>query len=282
MNDLNKNETARRAYWIEQVELAYDFMNKMHEYPVMECGEPMLSLRQAVKGARLTVKFSDTKIAEKYEHIFYLREGLIKKILAAASEMNNRGWFLYVEDCYRSRAMQRDIGLQKHIFDFILQKVIWENDGEIPSPELLFRRLTAFIATAPKIGTHLSGSAIDLSVYKAKNLSELDRGGTYTEISESTFMDSPFISDTAAENRREIRKIMKKHGFMAYPYEFWHFSQGDAYSEYLSKSGKAARYGAVSFDLSSGKVTPIDNPEKPLLSMDKIQENIEAALNRLK
>jgi zinc D-Ala-D-Ala dipeptidase len=282
MNDQNKNEAARRAYWIEQAELAYDFMTKMHEYPVTECGEPMQSLRQAVKDARLTVKFSDTKIAEKYDRVFYLREGLIKKILAVAKEMNDRGCFLQIEDCFRSRAMQRDIGLQKHIFDFILKKVIWENNGKIPSPELMLRRFTAFIATAPKIGTHLSGSAIDISVYQASNLGEMDRGGPYLEMSELTFMESPFISEAATENRLTIQKTMRKHGFVAYPYEFWHFSQGDAYSEYLTESGSAARYGAISFDLSSGKVTPIESTEKPFLSIDKIKENIEAALDRLK
>ena len=281
MNNQDKNETVHRKYWYEQMELAHDFMERMHEYPVEECGEPMISLRQAVKDARLTVKFSDSKIAQKHDRVFYLREGLIKKILAVAKDMNNRGWFLQVEDCYRSRAMQRDVGLQKHIFDFILQKVIWENNGEIPSPELMFRRFTAFIATAPKIGTHLSGSAIDISVYQASNLSELDRGGPYLEMSELTFMNTPFISESAAKNRREIQNIMKKYGFMAYPYEFWHFSQGDAYSEHLLESGNVARYGAVSFDPSSGKVTPINNPEKPFHSMEKINENIEAALNRL-
>jgi len=76
--------------------------------------------------------------------------------------------------------MQRDVGLQEYIFDFILRKVIWENNGKIPSPELMLRRLTAFI------GTHLSGSAIDISVYQASNLSELDCGGTYLKMSELT------------------------------------------------------------------------------------------------
>lgn len=282
MNNQDKNDAARRAYWTEQVELAYDFMKKIHEYPVSECGEPMMSLRQAVKDARLTVKFSDTKIADKYDRVFYLREGLIKKIIAVAKEMNDCGCFLHVEDCFRSRAMQRDIGLQKYIFDLLLQKVIWENKGKVPSPELMFRRFTAFIATAPKIGTHLSGSAVDISVYQASNLKELDRGGLYPEISELTFMNSPFISESAAANRLKIQTIMKKHGFIAYPYEFWHFSQGDAHYEYLTNSGKPAKYGAVSFNLSSGKVTPIDNQEKPFHSMEKIQKNIEAALARLK
>ena len=282
MNDIKKDDASRREYWSKQMDSAYEFMKKMAEYPVSECGEAMVSVRQAVKDARLTVKFDDTKIAGKYERVFYLREGLIKKFLAVAKAMNDRGWFLKVEDCFRTRNMQKHVGLQNSVFDKILKKVIWENNGEIPSPELMLKRFTALIATSAKIGTHMSGSAIDISVYQASNLSKMDRGGPYLEMSELTFMDSPYISEKATTNRQEINGILKKHGFIAYPYEFWHYSQGDAYAEYITKSGKDARYGAVSFDLATGKIIPLEDPEKPLHSMEQIQKKIESALARIK
>ena len=278
----NMDTPACRAYWTEQMEQAYDFMQKMLAYPVEECGEKMISLRQAVKKARLTVIFSDSKIAGKFERAYYLREGLIKNFLAAAKELNNRGWFIKVEDAYRTRKMQQYIGLQDFIFDFILQKVIWENDGKVPSPELMYRRFSAFVATCPKVGTHMSGSALDISVCNAGSLCELNRGADYLEMSEITFMDSPFISPKAQKNRREIKEVMEKHSFMAYPYEFWHFSSGDAYSEYLLDTGKPARYGAISFSPSSGDISTVENPEVPLHSMDNIQDKIDAAVKRLK
>jgi D-alanyl-D-alanine dipeptidase len=282
MDNQHKDEAARRSYWTEQMEQAHNFMDKMLAYPVKECGEPLVSLRQAVKSARLTVEFSDTLINKKYKRIFYLRESLIKPFLKVAKEMNNRGWVLRVEDCFRSRAMQKNVGLPKKIFDSILEKVIWENNGKLPSPELMYRRLTAFIATCPKIGTHMSGSAIDISICRADNLRDLDRGKPYLEMSELTFMESPFISAQAAKNRAEINRIMNKNGFMPYPYEFWHFSQGDAYSEYLINSSKPAKYGPVDFNLSDESIAPIENPEEPLHSMESIQSNIEAAFERIK
>lgn len=273
---------ACRSYWVEQMEQAYSFMEKMLAYPVEECGERMVSLRQAVKNARLTVIFSDSKIAGKFERVYYLREGLIKNFLATAKELNNRGWFMKVEDAYRSRGMQQYAGLQNFIFDFILQKVIWENNGKVPSPEVMYRRFSAFIATSPKAGTHMSGSAVDISVCNAGSLCNIDRGADYLEMSELTFMDSPFISAKARKNRREISNIMEKHGFMAYPYEFWHFSSGDAYAEYLLDSGKPARYGAINFNTANGSVSPIENPETPLHSMNTIQDKIDSAVKRLK
>ncbi|MDD5698373.1 MAG: M15 family metallopeptidase [Victivallaceae bacterium] len=281
MNNQTRSESSRRAYWTEQTESACGFMAKMRDYPVKECGETLVPLRQAVKDARLTVKFSDKQLAGKYDHIFYLREGLVKKFLAVAKEMNNLGWFLKVEDCFRSRVMQKCVGLQKSVFDQILKAVIWENNGKVPAPELMLRRLMAFIAASPKTGTHLSGSALDISVYHAGSLRPLDRGAPYQEISELTFMNSPFIPKTATHNRLKIRTILEKYGFMPYPFEFWHFSQGDAYSEYLTNSGKPARYGAIDFNLFSGNVTVIGNPETPLYSLDEIGVQIEAALSRL-
>ncbi len=282
MNDHTNNETERRKYWSKQVEQAYDFMERVHEYPVKECGEPMISLRQAVKDARLTVKFSDTKIADKYKRVFYLREGLIKNFLAVAKELNDRGWFLKVEDCFRTRNMQKQAGFQNSVFNSILKKVIWEKDGEIPSPELMYRRLNAFIANSARSCTYISGSAIDVSVYQASNLSQLDRGIRYMQMSEQTFMDSPFISETATKNRREIRRILKKHGFVAHPFQFWHFSQGSAYTECVTESGEDAKYGAINFDLSSGGIVPLENPENSLYSIEEVQEKIQSALKRIK
>lgn len=282
MNNHTNNETERRKYWSKQVELAYDFMQKVHEYPVTECGEPMVSMRQAVKDARLTVKFSDTKIADRYKRVFYLREGLIKNFLAVAKELNDRGWFLKVEDSFRTRNMQRHAGFQNSVFNTILKKVIWEHDGATPAPELMYHRLNAFIANSARSCAYITGSAIDISVYQASNLSQLDRGGRYLQISELTFTDSPFISEDALKNRREIKRILKKHGFIAHPFQFWHFSQRSAYTECFMKSGEDARYGAINFDLNSGRIVPIENPENPLYTLEQVQEKIESAVKRIK
>ena len=275
------DEDRRRAYWTEQMEAAYHFMSQMLEYPVEECGEPLVSLQDAVAAEGVAVEFSHSHIAGRHAHLFYLREGLIRDFLAVAREMNERGWTLKVEDGFRSREMQRDIALQEIVLDTVLQKVLWETHGQMPAPELLFRRLSALAATRPKVGTHMSGSGMDVSVLWSDDLSEVERGGPYIELSELTPMESPFISDEAARNRAEISDIMRRHGFIAYPYEFWHYSKGDAYAEYLTSSGSPARYGPVDFDLSKGSVSPILNAGESLHSMEDIERNIAQALARL-
>jgi D-alanyl-D-alanine dipeptidase len=276
------DEEVRRSYWTEQMESAAGFMDRMLEFPVEECGEAMISLPEAVAVEKdLTVEFSATLLAGRHPRLFYLRADLIGPFLAAAREMNAHGWILKAEDGFRSRAMQQAIALDEKVLDVVLRKVIWENRGRIPTPELLFRRLTCLTATRPKIGTHMSGSAIDISVLRARDRKEVGRGGPYLELSELTPMGSPFISAAAARNRAEISGLMRRHGFFPYPFEFWHYSQGDAYAEHLGASGKPARYGAVDFDPATGGVTTIPNPKDSLHSLEDIRRRMALALVRL-
>ena len=273
------DDAARRAYWTEQMEAGHAFMEVMKAYPVEECGEPMAPLAQAAEQAGIEVRFSINKVAGGFDRIFWLREGLMDDFVSAAREMNGRGWVLKVEDAYRTRDIQRGLACVPSIFDTILKRVIWEGGGQTPSPEQLFRRITALVATCPKIGTHMSGSALDISVLRTDG-SGVDRGGPYVELSERTPMGSPFVSEEARRNRDSITATMANHGFVAYPYEFWHYSQGDAYGEHMNTSGKPARYGAVDLDLRTGRTTAIENPTNSLHSTEEIRQRIREALER--
>jgi len=276
------DEEKRRAYWAEQMERAHEFVLKMYEYPVDECGEPLVSLPDAAEAAGVHVEFSAKPHVKGLPRLFVLREELIARFIAAAREMNDRGWVLKVEDAYRTREMQKYLLQQEYVFDVALERVMWERGGEVPSAEFMFRRIGALVALAPKVGTHMSGSALDISVLHRDDGTELDRGGPYVEISERTPHDSPFISARALENRAAITELMRRHGFVAYPWEFWHYSAGDAYDEYFRRTGRSARYGPVDWDPRDGGVTPIENPSEPLNSFEEIQNGIEKALERLK
>jgi len=274
------DDQARRAYWASQLDAAYAFMDRAMEYPVAECGEPVVSLEEAVADAAVEVTFSSTRIAGTLERVFYLREGLIPSFVAVAHAMNERGWILIVEDGYRTQQMQRSLSLAPYVLDVVLERVMWELDGSVPEPDFLFKRLMVLTATAPKIGTHMSASAIDVSARHAEGGVEVDRGGPYIELSEKTPMLSPFISSEAAANRTEITSLFERGGFVAYPYEFWHYSQGDAYDRMLADSGAAARYGAVDIDAATGRVTSIADPTRSLHTKETFQSAIDAALQR--
>ena len=275
-----RDEQNARKYWSEQMEAAAAFMERILATPVQECGETMVYLPDTAKQAGVEVLFSDSLLAGRFERQFYLREGLVGAFLEVGRRMNSRGWIIKVEDAYRSSSMQKALGRDSGVFTRIVNKVFWELQGKEPSAELMFRRLSVLIATRPKLGTHMSGSALDISVVDRSSGDELDRGGPYLELSERTPMSSPFVSESARRIREEITELMGESGFVAYPYEFWHYSQGDAFQTLLDPDRPKAGYGAIDFDAKSGTVTPIGDPLAPLHILEEIEGAVQEALGR--
>jgi len=271
------DDAARRAFWTTSMDEADEFMAQIAAYPVEECGEQMASLVEAAEAAGVEVTFTDQPHLHGMPRQFYLREGLIARFVAVAAEMNARGWVLRVEDAYRTMAMQQASGVSKGMLKTVLRLVQWECGEKEPPVELLCRRIGAMVATSPKVGTHMSGSAMDVSVFERDSGKEVDRGMPYVQISECTPMASPFVSETARQNRREITAVFDRHGFVTYPYEYWHYNSGDAYEELLNRTGRPARYGAVHMN-PDGTVTPIANPCAPLNSVEAIRELMEQVL----
>ncbi len=277
-----QDDDNQRAYWTQQFEAAWRFMFEgILPYPVAECGETLVSLPDAAARAEVDVVFSSAPHVRGLPRLFYLRQGQIAGFIGAAREMNAKGWTMRVEDGFRSREIQKYLGRTPAVFDAILERVMWELGGQVPSAEFMFRRCSAMVATVPKFGTHMSGSAIDISVVlrEAPDV-EVDRGAPYIDMSARTPMDSPFVSASARDNRRQITAVMERHGFVAYPWEFWHYSSGDAYDQFLRKTGRPAIYGAVDWDAASGTLTPMVNATDPLNSEQEIRDEIAAALLR--
>ncbi len=73
---------------------------------------------------------------------------------------------------------------------------------------------------------------------------------------------------------------MAKHGFITYPWEFWHYNKGDAYDHYINQTGQPACYGAVDVNLADGSVQAIADPLTPLNSYAEIESEMRAAVER--
>ena len=274
------DDAARRAYWAEQMQLGYDLIQVVLPFEVRECGEGFVSIPDAAATAGVEMLFSDSKIAGDLDRVYFIREGLAQDLIAIGREMNDRGWILKIEDGYRSMEMQSQLVRKPDVFDAILKKCIWENGGQLPAVEMVFRRAIVLIANIPKIGTHMSGSAVDVSVFRRDDGSEVWRGNPYLEMSERTPMRSPFIEPGDLQNRLEITALMEARGFIHFPYEFWHYNQGDAMGHILGKQPGPARYGPVHWDPVTNRVTPYDDPLSPLNPLDVIEKEITAALQR--
>jgi D-alanyl-D-alanine dipeptidase len=275
----NEDSAARRAYWAEQMEQGYAMVQKLIAFPVNECGERFASLTDAAAAAGVEMQFSTSKIAGGLDRVYFMRESLVRDVINIGRDMNARGWILKIEDCFRSLEMQGQLVRKPQVFDAILKKCIWENHGVMPPVELVFRRAIVLVANIPKIGTHMSGSAIDISVFH-RDGREVWRGNPYLEMSERTPMRSPFVEPEFIENRLAITAMMEAHGFMHFPFEFWHFNKGDAGGHILTNNPAACRYGAVNWNPQTNEVTPVADPLTPLNPLPVIEKEVAAAVAR--
>lgn len=275
----NADDAARRAYWTAQMDEAYAFMQRMRDWPIDECGEPLVALPDAAAADGVKVVFSARPASNGAPRLYLLRAGLLAPFLAVARAMNARGWVLKVEDAYRTVDMQRDNVRLPGLFAAVLRKTGWECGGRTPPLELVTRRLAALIAATPRAGTHLAGSALDVSVLDRATGHEIDRGFPYLEMSEATPMASPFVSPAGQRHRREITALFARHGFEAYPWEFWHYNAGDVYAACLRRTGLPARYGPVHCDPATGAVTPVADPNAPLNPPATLADLLRQALD---
>ena len=74
--------------------------------------------------------------------------------------------------------------------------------------------------------------------------------------------------------------MMATQGFVAFPFEFWHYNQGDALGHVFTGQPAPARFGAVDWDPRTNRVTPCTDPLRPLNPLHVIAAEIDAAMRR--
>jgi D-alanyl-D-alanine dipeptidase len=278
---LRPDEEARRRFWTKHMDRSYQLLQSMTTYPVEECGEGLASIPDAAEEAGIEMLFSTSKIAGDLDRIFHIRANLIPDLLNIARDMRDRGWLLKIEDGFRTLDMQTQLGRKPAVFDTIVRTCQWENGGEPPPTNLLFKRATCLVANYPNVGTHTMGAAVDISVFSLEDGSEIPRGKSYLEMSEYTPMESPFVTPEEHQNRKTITEMMEHHGFLHYPGEFWHYNKGDSLYHFMAKTRETAQYSCVHWDPETNKVTPYRDITSPLTSEDEMAKNLEHALGRL-
>ncbi len=71
---------------------------------------------------------------------------------------------------------------------------------------------------------HSRGSTLDMTLVDIKTGQPLDMGSPYDFFGTISWVKSKNLTTQQLANRMLIQTIMKKHGFMHYPKEWWHFT----------------------------------------------------------
>jgi zinc D-Ala-D-Ala dipeptidase len=71
-------------------------------------------------------------------------------------------------------------------------------------------------------GRHTRGTAIDLTLVDREG-NELEMPSEFDDFTELAHSDFEDVSSQARSNRELLKIVMEKHGFIQFPFEWWHF-----------------------------------------------------------
>jgi zinc D-Ala-D-Ala dipeptidase len=160
------------------------------------------------------------------------RRVVLDRLLKALNSLPLKYGFL-IWDVYRPRAVQ------SQLFDWMREEI------RKKSPHLtdqdIYTEARKYMSPPSKVGDeycppHLSGGAIDLTLYEIADGKEVEMGTPFDDCTERAHSDyfnlktqlSP-EEEGIKERRHLLRTAMENVGFTSYQYEWWHFDIGDIF-----------------------------------------------------
>ncbi|HPW56483.1 MAG: M15 family metallopeptidase [Thermoanaerobaculaceae bacterium] len=137
-------------------------------------------------------------------------------LAAVAAELRAEGLLLKLFDGYRPQtAVNHFVRWAEDLSDQEMKLRYY--------PEVDKRELFARGYIAERSG-HSRGSTIDLTLVDGGTGEELDMGSGFDLFAEISHHGTDRISAAQTRNRERLRDAMLRHGFVLYPYEWWHYT----------------------------------------------------------
>lgn len=131
----------------------------------------------------------------------YLHRTAADALVKVQRELATHGLGLKIFDAYRP------LSVQQKMWDLI------RDDRYVSNPAL-------------NAGRHTRGSTIDVTLVD-RDGKELPMPTPFDDFSERAHRDAKGIPTDAARNSKLLETTMLKHGFLPYPFEWWHFDFRD-------------------------------------------------------
>lgn len=131
----------------------------------------------------------------------YLRRASAEKLRAAQAEFATMGFGLKIFDGYRPLSVQ------------------WKMWEVYPH--------AGYVADPRKGSRHNRGAAVDVTLIRLSNGTELPMPTAYDDFTERAHRNFKDLPEEVIRNRDLLESVMTKHGFVGLPTEWWHFDDKD-------------------------------------------------------
>ena len=164
-----------------------------------------------------TYNFVGERIPGYERPVAYLTRQAADSLKLVCDDLKEQGYRLKVFDAYRPQmAVDFFVRWGSDLEDQRMKEYFYP---DCPKSEL-FRR--GYIAH--KSG-HTRGSTLDLTLFDMKTEREVDMGGTYDFLGETSHYNySRGLTRDQINHRRILREAMMRHGFKPIAVEWWHFT----------------------------------------------------------
>lgn len=170
---------------------------------VQEDGDKALVLlKKYVPSIKLDIKYATSQNIF-YQKLYpkagaYVRLPVAKSLAKVQEELKQKGLSLKIYDAYRPYSVS------VQMFEML--------------PDTLYMGL-------PWTGSkHNRGIALDLTLVNLKTGKELKMPTPFDALVYASHPEFPLVSDEAKQNRELLKDVMKRHGFVVDPMEWWHFN----------------------------------------------------------
>lgn len=200
--------------------LSFGFAQKQSYLPegftyVKEC-IPSIHIELRYFGAH---NFIGRPIEGYSKHVAILSTEAAKALKRVQEELEQYNLSIKIYDSYRpQRAVNHFVRWAKNLNDTINKQEFYPNVKK----QDLFKE--GYIAS--KSG-HSRGSTLDITLVNIKTAEALDMGSAWDFFGEASWVENMKLTTQQLANRMLLQTIMRKHGFMYYPKEWWHFTLKD-------------------------------------------------------
>ncbi len=169
-----------------------------------EAARDMVELRSVIPGIFLDIRYATP--ANFTGEILYdtaacfVRRAVAERLEGAWLELRSYGYALKVFDAYRPYAVTLRM---------------WELVGD-----------PRYVATPGNGSRHNRGAALDLTLVTLDG-DELEMPSDFDDFSERAHHDYTGASAAAIRRRELLRDVMRRHGFLPYRGEWWHYDAAD-------------------------------------------------------